>query len=290
MPKQSIHTSDETHAHVDGHELFYTVHGDGPPLLLMHGGPGLDHTYFRPWLDPLGEHVQLIYYDQLGSGRSERPAHYDGIGFDTWTAEADALRAHLGHERIVVLGHSFGGYVAQEYALRCGEHLAGLILCSTAPALDYPDVIMANAQSRSTPRQFETVVENFSNLAAAADTEHFRTVWTTILPLYFETYDPEVGARMDESTRYNGAVFSHAMTKCLPTFNTLPRLGEISVPTLVLAGRHDWICPPAQGAERLHAELPNAELVVFEESGHFPFIEERTRFLSAVIEWLESIR
>ena len=118
----------------------------------MHGGSGLDHTQFRPWLDTLGDRVQLIYYDQLGQGRSTRPLSYDEISIDTWAQEADALRASLGYDKIILFGYSFGGFIAQEYALRYGDHLDGLILCDTAPALDYPEIIMNNAQQRGHTR------------------------------------------------------------------------------------------------------------------------------------------
>jgi len=205
----------------------------------------------------------------------------------TWADEADALRASLGHERIFLLGHSFGGFIAQEYALRHGDHLEGLILCDTAPVLDYQDVIMANAQSRGTPEQVQAVIAGLS--APVADDASFQQLLTTILPLYFNTYDPEVGKQMDDAIQYSAQGFNQGMGVCLPTFNVLSRLGEITVPTPIMAGRHDWITPPAQGAERLHAGLPNAKLVIFEESGHFPFIEEHDKFVHAVRDWLNSL-
>ncbi len=272
---------------INGNEVYYTTNGQGRPMLLMHGGSGLDHTYFRPWLDTLSDQVQLIYYDQLGQGRSTRPQSYEGISMGTWADEADALRASLGHERIFLLGHSFGGFIAQEYALRHGDHLEGLILCDTAPVLDYQDVIMANAQSRGTPEQVQAVIAGLS--APVADDASFQQLLTTILPLYFNTYDPEVGKQMDDAIQYSAQGFNQGMGVCLPTFNVLSRLGEITVPTLIMAGRHDWITPPAQGAERLHAGLPNAKLVIFEESGHFPFIEEHDKFVHAVRDWLNSL-
>ncbi len=272
---------------INGNEVYYTTNGQGRPMLLMHGGSGLDHTYFRPWLDTLSDQVQLIYYDQLGQGRSTRPQSYEGISMGTWADEADALRASLGHERIILLGHSFGGFIAQEYALRHGDHLEGLILCDTAPVLDYQDVIMANAQSRGTPEQVQAVIAGLS--APVADDASFQQLLTTILPLYFNTYDPEVGKQMDDAIQYSAQGFNQGMGVCLPTFNVLSRLGEITVPTLIMAGRHDWITPPAQGAERLHAGLPNAKLVIFEESGHFPFIEEHDKFVHAVRDWLNSL-
>ncbi|MGZ3626305.1 MAG: alpha/beta fold hydrolase [Ktedonobacteraceae bacterium] len=274
-------------AQINGNQVYYTAIGQGRPMLFMHGGSGLDHTYFRPWLDTLSDQAQLIYYDQLGQGRSTRPESYEDISMSTWADEADALRASLGFDRIILLGHSFGGFIAQEYALRHGDHLDGLILCDTAPVLDYQDVIMANAQSRGTPEQVQAVIAGLS--APVADDASFQQLWTTILPLYFNTYDPEVAKQMDDATQYSAQGFNQGMGVCLPTFNVLSRLGEITVPTLVMAGRHDWITPPAQAAERLHAQLPNAKLVIFEDSGHFPFIEENNAFVTTVQDWIKNL-
>jgi proline iminopeptidase len=270
-------------AQVNGVDLYYEVVGDGRPLLVMHGGLGLDHTYFRPWLDPLADRVQLIYYDHSGNGRSPRPQGFEDVSHATWADEADALRAHLGHDQIVLLGQSYGGFLAMEYALRHADRLDGLILVCTAPALDYPEVIVGNAQRRGTPEQVEAVVEGLSK--PAADDAAFRQLWTTIVPLYFKRYDPDAAAAADARTIYSAGAFNHSFGVCLPTYNLTGRLDEITTPTLVIAGREDWITPPEQ-AERIHAALPNADLVIFEESGHFPFIEEQAAFLATVNDWL----
>ncbi len=247
---------------IHGNEVFYTTHGqrqDGQelPILFMHGGSGLDHTYFRPWLDALGDVAHLIYYDQLGNGRSSRPQSYEGIGLDTWADEADALRASLGYERIVLFGHSYGSFIAQEYALRHGEHLGGLILSNTAPALDYPEVLAANAQTYGTPEQAQIALGGLSDPAAVPDDEAWRHIWTQILPMYFYHYDPAIGKEMDEATHYSVGAFAHGFA-LLATFNTLNWLGAITTPTLILGSRHDWITPPQQGPERVHAALPNS--------------------------------
>jgi proline iminopeptidase len=274
-------------AQINGIELFYTNHGQGVPLLVMHGGMGLDHTLFRPWLDALSDTAQLIYFDHRGNGRSTRPETFAGISHETWIDDADALRAYLGHERTIVFGHSYGSFLAQEYALRYGQHLDGLILCGTTPAMDYPEVIVANAKARGTPEQFQAAVKGFS--APAADDASLRQLWMEILPLYFHNYDPKTGTAMDENMLYSASAFNHGFFKCLPNFNTVNRLSEISTPTLIIAGRHDWITPLAQGAERIHAALPNSELVVFENSGHFPFIEEHDKFVNTVSAWVAKL-
>lgn len=122
-------------AHINGSKLFYQIHG----------GLGLDHNYFRPWFDVLGDNIQLIYYDHRGNGCSEMTDGFEGITHETFADDAEQLRHHLGCDRIFLLGHSYGGFLAIEYALRYPNKLHVLILCNTAPVLDYPEVVQAKA-------------------------------------------------------------------------------------------------------------------------------------------------
>jgi proline iminopeptidase len=271
-----------------GTEIFYTLHGDGPPVVVMHGGLGLDHTYFRPWLDPLGKKRTLVYYDHRGNGRSARPASLDDVDHATWADDADALRAALGHEKIVLFGHSYGSFLALEYALRHADRLAGLVLVGCAPKFDYTDVVMGNAAQRATPEQLAALQGGLS--APAADDAAYARIWRSIAPLYFHRFDAAVWQRMDEATRYSAAAFNAGMFRCLPAFDVLSRLAGIRVPTLVVTGRHDWITPVEQGGARIQRSMPDAKLVVFEESGHYPFIEEPARFLDVVGGWLDERR
>ncbi len=268
---------------VNDTELFVERVGKGQPMLVMHGGLGLDHTYFRPWLDKLGDQVELIYYDHRGNGRSARPANMQSITHATWAADADALRAQLGFDKIILLGHSYGSFLAQEYALRFGSHLKGLILSDTAPALDYMPVIQANAAARGTPDALAALGEVFGR--AMRDDEDWRSLWLRILPLYFKRYDPQIAKEMDKSASYSAAAWNHVSANCLPTFNTVGRLKEITAPMLILGGADDWITPPEQ-IKRMQVELPNADSAVLTESGHFPFIEENEKFLDTVRDWI----
>ncbi|MBL0123832.1 MAG: alpha/beta fold hydrolase [Betaproteobacteria bacterium] len=274
------------HASINGTELYVERHGNGIPILVMHGGLGLDHTYFRPWLDHLGDCAELIYYDHRGNGRSARTASLSAVDHATFAADAEQLRARLGLDRFILLGHSYGGFLAQEYALRYGGEgsaLAGLVLCSTAPALDYAPVTMANALARGKPDELAALGEAFGR--AMESDEDLRAVWMRLLPLYFKQYDEQIGRAVDQATIYSAAAWNHANANCLPTFSTVARLAEITVPTLVLGGSDDWITPPEQG-RRLQASIADAELAMFEQSGHFPFIEEPDKFIATVSGWL----
>ena len=188
-------------ASIRGTELFYEAHGTGRPLLLMHGGMGHDHAYLRPWLDRLAGTFRLVFYDHRGNGRSERSASLAGVGLDTWADDANALRQHLELGTIVVFGHSFGGFVALEYARRHPDTLAGLILCSTAPAWDYEEVAAAGLRARATDDQVAAVAAGYG--PEPLSEQAYRDRWEQILPLYFHRYDPAVGIDVHRRTRYS---------------------------------------------------------------------------------------
>ena len=270
----------------NGTTLFTESLGQGPAILVLHGGLGFDHTYFRPYLDPLADANRLVYLDHRNHGRSGRPP-IEQLTHEQLAADVEAIRSSLGLGKMILFGHSYGGFVALEYALRYQDRIAGLVLCCTAPAIDYADVVMENAKRKGTPKQFAAVEKVF---AGTIDTdEELRATWPDVLPLYFVSYDPALGAELDRKGSYSGAAFHRAFTSLVPAYNVAPRLGEIRVPTLIFSGRHDWITPVTQGGQRLKDGIPGSELVVFERSGHYPFIEEQPAFLTALRSWLARV-
>jgi proline iminopeptidase len=266
-------------AHLNGTELFYFEVGEGLPCLVMHGGLGFDHSSLHPWLDPLGEQIHLVYYDHRSNGRSGRPPQ-ETLTFEQFCSDADALREYLGFEKVAVLGYSFGGFIALEYALRYPERLSHLILLDTAPAFDYGEEIEANARRKgATPEQLEALD------AAVDDEAEFWDLLKRIEPLYFHTFDADLAERVLGKTIVcvEAADAGEALTE---EWDLTLRLGEISAPTLILVGRDDFITPPSQ-AKIMHERIPNSELVIFERSGHFPHVEEPEAFFAAVRGWLK---
>ena len=264
-------------------ELFVTGTGSGTPVLLMHGGLGADHTYFRPWLDALGDVAELTFYDHRGNGRSARPP-LDDVDHATWVADADSLREWLGHEQVVLLGHSYGGFLALRYALAHPDRVKALVLVSTAATMQHWERVHENLDRlQATPAQRRA----FEDRPFADDTDMLETL-QALLPLYFHDPEPALMAAFGASMVV-GSEACAAGGRCLADYDVRGDLGRIQVPTLVLAGRHDFILPPDVTAEPLAAGIRDAELVVFEDSGHLPFIEENDAFLRIVRRFLGSL-
>ncbi|MEW6542739.1 MAG: alpha/beta fold hydrolase [Nitrospirota bacterium] len=266
-------------AAVNGTDLFYLEVGAGLPCLVMHGGLGLDHTYLHPALDPLGDRLRLVYYDQRGNGRSGRPP-LSTLTFEQFAADADALRAALELDRVAVLGHSYGGFIALEYALRYPRRVSRLVLLNTAPAWDFEEEIRANALRKGATPEMLAAIE----IGKLDDERAQRRAFQLTAPLYYATFDLEAAQRLFRRTQFSigAALRGEELQR---QYDTVARLDRIRVPTLIATGRDDFITPPSQ-SERLHKGIRGSELVIFERSGHFPFVEEPEAFFSAVRGWL----
>lgn len=273
-------------ATVNGTTLHYETMGKGRPIMFMHGGLGVDHTFFLPWLEPLADEFQLIFYDHRGNGRSERPETLQGVTHDTWAADADALREYLGLEKMVLLGHSYGGFLCLEYALRYQEHLAGLIPLCTAPDFGNSQVALDNALARSTPEMAGTVQAGLSN--PFPDDATYANFMHTIMPLYFKNTENALLMPDGELYSYSSLAHNYAFSTTVPAYNVADKISSIKVPTLVISGVDDWITPSAEG-NRIHEAISGSDFVVFQNSGHMPFVEEQAAFLKLIREWVNKL-
>ncbi len=272
-----------TIAKVNDTELYYNELGSGTPFLVMHGGLGMDHSYLRPAIDPLGDTFKLVFYDHRGVGRSGRPP-INTITFEQLADDADALRESLGYNKIGVIGHSAGGMVALEYAIRHPKNINYLILMDTSPAFDNMEEIMANVQKKNpTSEMIETL-----NAPVDPTVEKFKNQFKILNPLYFYDFNSE----MEEiSNKVIDKIILNPETAVrndilFEKFNVISQLTKIKVPTLILVGKDDFICPPSQ-AQCMHEGIPNSELYIFEKCGHYPFYEVPDEFFRVVHEWVQ---
>jgi len=243
----------------------------------MHGGLCFDHTYMHPRLDPLGDVMRLVYYEHRGNGRSGRPP-WEKLHFRQLCADADALREHLGFEKVSVWATLWAAL--SRWSTRCAT-LSGSSAssCSTPyPPSTTGREVEANARrKRATQEQLEALSDD-------EDDEEFRRAWKLLEPLYFHTYDAALADRV-----LTKIVFSIEANKAQAAFlegwvprpawaRSTRRRSSSSATTTSCA------LPPRRGG--CTRNIPNSELVVFERSGHLPWLEEPEAFFGAVREWL----
>lgn len=268
-------------------ELYVDVVGEGQPLVLMHGAPSTDHRTLQSFRQCADE-LTLIFYDHRCNGRSQGPP-VSSMTFENLAADADALRERLGFERWAVLGHSFGGHVALEYALRYPDRLSHLILLDTAgDGRWYGRAGEVLAQRGGDPTKVELVRRWFSG--EFTPKEYF-PIFMRIADAYF--YDPSWRNYLHSArhggwrTRIRPEVLIHAHRHVVRGWSVLDRLGEITVPTLVIAGRQDFVFPPDSQRE-LAAGIPQAHLTLIDEAGHNPHDEKTAEVMRAIRQFLSA--
>lgn len=266
---------------VNGVRLVYDDAGSGVPFVTLHGGPGMgsrkgDWTTFGPLTDS----YRLISYDQRGNGESEGGEPYS---HEQFVADLESLRQELNLGKIVLLGGSYGGYIALEYALRHQDNLHALILRDTAANNRYKDTSMARALASDFPMDKERLERLFAGRVESDD--DFRESFAMIQPLYNVARDPAAEAERLAQIPFRYQTHNWAFSRNQADFDITEQLRSVRTPVLVTVGRHDWITP-LEASEELAAVLPNSELVVFENSGHSPQLEETDRYLGVVREFL----
>lgn len=259
---------------VAGTELFYYAVGSGDPVLVVHGGPGMDHSYLRPGMEILARSHRVVFYDQRGLGRSA-DADTSSISFEGYLADLDGVRAALGIERLNLIGHSWGALLATVYAIQNPERVASLILMSPVePGQRYAADAAKNQASRRSRGDSVALV----NLM---ETEGFRERDATTINQIFRVSlrstfaNPALADQlvldMTERTARMGSEVARLVMAPLGEYDFWDELDAITAPTLIIHGEADPI--PEAMARELAERIPNARLALLPGVGHFPFVE-----------------
>jgi proline iminopeptidase len=262
--------------------LFVEVVGHGYPLVLMHGGPGADHWSMHPFRR-CADRFTVIFYDHRCNGRSNG-APVSTMTWENLTADADALRQRLGFDRWAVLGHSFGGHVALEYALRYPDSLSHLVLLDTGGdswwSRENAPRILAGRGYR--PRTVALVHRFFTGQIAPNE---MLPAMLRFGSAYYHRHPNLVLARQLLHGEWRAKMRPEALIfagrELLDGWTVMDRLGEITVPTLVMAGRDDFLYPPEHQVA-LAAGIPHAQLRIVERAGHNPHDERPAEVIAAV--------
>jgi proline-specific peptidase len=276
---------------VPGGRVAYRIAGEGErTLLTVHGGPGVPSSYIYSMADLAGDARRVVFYDQLGCGESDRPDDEALWVVDRFVEELEAVRVVLDLGRVDLWGHSWGGMLAQEYALAYPDSLRTLVLAST--------ICSASVHRRELARLIDTFPpptavllrnahgggETASPAYRAASAEFWgRHVCRIPFP-------PDVQRAVDDtSTAVLETMWGPddvAMRGYLAGWDVSDRIAAIQVPTLVTVGRYDSLTPAS--ASMIAARIAGGELVVFEESSHHAFWEERERYMRVVRDFLDA--
>jgi proline iminopeptidase len=280
---------------VNGTRLWYESEGTGRALVLIPAGPGVSHGYFHPHLSPLAKSRRVIYYDAFGTGKSDRAQGNQTYTFARDVENVEGLRKALGLGQIDVLGHSYGGMVAQAYALRYPQSVRRLILADSSWGGAMSQAHRENALSELR-NQYPETYERVAKLHAQG--------FQTCSREYQDAYDAPPGFLLF----YNNSAFQELIRTAEPPDSKVlcaiegndydfvagpetakldfhAQLKDLKMPVLIISGRFDRGMLPRY-AVQFKTYAPKVQFVMFEKSGHFPFVEEPEEFIRVVEDFL----
>jgi len=278
--------------------IYYVEFGKGQPLVILHGGPGADHTYFLPWLLPLARTHRLIFIDERGSGRSERLQDVSQYTIENMADDVEAVRVALNLGKIDLLGHSCGGVLAEAYALKYQQHLNHLILNSTFASTREMNEVLAREKAQMPPDKLKRLneLEQAGLFGKGEIWEHGRypaeyetLAWGNgYFPFLFgarpdASYDPATGNAPTNWELYREMWGSHGefvIDGNLKYVEWGDRLPTLHIPTLILVGDHDE-CDPSL-SRGMHEKIAGSRLVIFPNAGHMNFIDQPDLWQNAV--------
>ena len=286
----------EGHVPFRGFRTWYRVVGEGEapgrsPVLVLHGGPGTGHDYLEPLVALAASGRRVVYYDQLGCGRSDHPHDPSLWSVGLFVEEVAAVRAALGLSRVHLLGQSWGGMLALEVALARHPGLVSLVLADSLASVPIWTAEM-NRLRGELPAEVREVLARHEAAGTTGSPEYQEAVMV-FYRRHLCRLDPFPGCveRTFANLAADPEVYNTLWgpsefyaTGRLKGWDVTPRLGEIRLPTLVLSGRFDEATPAI--AEALRLGIAGSERVTFEESSHMPHVEETDRFLSVVGDFL----
>jgi proline iminopeptidase len=281
--------------------IYYVTFGQGDPLVILHGGPGASHDYFLPYLLPLAKRNKLVFIDERGCGRSQKLDSIAGYTVENMAEDVEAVRKTLNLGKINLLGHSYGGVLAQAYALKYQQNLARLILCSTFHSTGKMNEVFNRMKDKMAPelRQRIEKMEKEGLYGHGRDYEKNRYTDEYMIAAWGEGYFPylyqknpdpnydPVGNGLMSWDVYREMWGSHGefiIDGNLKSVEYTDRLSSITVPTLITVGDNDESAPYL--SQEMNRLIAGSKLVIFPKSGHMTFVDQPGLFISSVDEFL----
>lgn len=281
---------------IGGSAIAFNIAGSGPLIFVHPGGPGLDWGYER--MPEVEKFATVLYIEPIGTGHSSRTPGPRGYNLDRYAADIESLRTKLGLDKIVLLGHSHGGFVAQTYAIAHSDHLKGLILYDTTPTTGpewQKDVELAMGQFQKEPWFHEAAAALGEETGATTDSA-MTAIFHREFPLYVADWthrSKEFEGYRDRTIAYVGPTkatdpSAKDQVGVAPSLEVRDKLNLIAAPTLVIVGKHDFVTPPKY-SRIIQGQIKGSRLVYLEHSGHMGHEEEPAAFAAAVREFVTAL-
>lgn len=284
--------SKEGYVPVEHGKLFYKEIGTGEPILVVHGGPGLDHSYLQPQLSALLSDNRAIFYDQRGSGKSfHSKDDLNHITIDQFVEDLEKIRTEFGFNKVILLGHSWGGLLIMHYAVQYPDHVKKLILLSSAPAdsaghKSFIETLMAKTDGFKKEINPLFSYEEMKKLNG----KEINNLYRKLFSVYFFKPKQVNDLTLSFTSNYTESGFQ-VFQKMLQTkwyteeSSLFPDLKKLGIPTLVIHGKQDVI--PFWTAEKTAKSIKNSKMVTLENCGHFPYIETPEQLKKAIGEFIK---
>lgn len=298
----NVYRMDEGFVDADGVLIYYKIIGRGDPLMIVHGGPGASHDYLLPYLLPLARSNRLVFIDERGSGRSEKLEDARQYTVENMVEDVEHVRRALGLGKVNLLGHSYGGVLAQAYAFKYQQHLTHLILGGTFYSTSEMNKVLANEKHNMAPEALQRleVLEQAGLFGKGKDWEtgrypedYAKLAWGDgYFPYLYQhrpdpNYDPISGNTTTSWDLYREMWGSHGefiIDGNLKSVEYADKLPGIHVPTLLICGDHDESDPSL--SRFMHEKIAGSKLVVVPQSGHMAFVDQPKMYIKAVNEFL----
>jgi proline-specific peptidase len=273
--------------------VWYESVGEGPAILLLHGGPGAPSDYLVPLMALADDGCRVVRYDQLGSRRSDKPEDPSLYTPERFAEEVEIVRTALGLGKMHLIGQSWGSFLGLEYAITYPANLQSLVLYSGA-ASTAECVAGMNSLRAQLPDETQALMAELE-AAGAVDAEDYLAAVDILMKRHLCRVDP-YPPHLAESIEHMALPVYQTMwgpneftcTGTLQSWDRTAELGQVRVPTLILCGKYDEVVPSC--SETMQAGIPGSELVIFEESSHSSHFEEPERFFAVLKDFLRRTR
>jgi proline iminopeptidase len=279
-----------------GYKLYYRAVGPArapATILALHGGPGMSHDYLLSLRDLTRWGYRIVFFDQLGCGRSEIPPGTDLFTLAHHVEETEGVRNALGLGSVHLLGSSYGGLLALSYAIKYQRHLRSLVTVGGLSDVPFT-VTEMNRLVDELPPEDARAIQEHGHAGELTHPDYLRAV-----DRFYHTYlcrlpqwPPELNRTLELGLErpvyaYMNGPNEFTISGTIRDISITADLHRIRVPTLVTGGRYDEVTPAV--AQRIQEAIPGARRVTFENSSHTPFWEERDRFMSVVADFLQDV-